>query len=51
MIELNIIVNMLREMTGINNKYIILVIISIMIFMVIKFINKIVNKLYNYLII
>lgn len=47
MIELNIIVNMLREMTGINNKYIILVIISIMIFMVIKFINKIVNKLYK----
>ncbi len=45
--ELNVLMNTFREMTGINNEYLILIIISILIIVIIKAISKVINKLYK----
>ena len=39
--------NTLKEVTGIQNEYLLLIIISIFAIMIIKFINKIINRLYR----
>ena len=40
------VINSIKEVSGINNEYLVLIIVSIFIIVVIKIFNKLVNKMY-----
>jgi len=45
--DMDKILNTLKEVTGIQSKYVLLLIVSIMAVMIVKFINKIINRFYK----